>query len=210
MINLITQQKIQEQQFSNFLLCCYDPKIYFEADGSQWIRIFHHGNPANNLFESDDTLNSCIYKNNQKWSAMSLCNLCQNEWEVMIIQQKTTTSDEQKFRWIQYANPLTATYDQVSPSNIFKNSNYTNIEDFGGIYLRNHNNTYLACHLVNYPTYWFGAIGAKTLNGNGIPGYNRLVITTGYLDVYLRADNLNINQISKNNVGFMANDFYEI
>jgi hypothetical protein len=33
---------------------------------------------------------------------------------------------------------------------------------------------------------WFGAMGAYSNYQNGIPGYPNTVVTTGYMDVYVR------------------------
>ena len=103
-----------------------------------------------------------------------------------MVKQKTTSSaTEQKYRWIQYANPLTATWEQVKPGTVtnITTSGYTN-GGYGGLYKLNSNTYFVIANGSNGN--WFGALGAWGTYNGGIPGYPNTAITTGYLDLYIR------------------------
>lgn len=169
----------------------YDKNFYIEPDGSTWIRLVHHNNPASNLFSSTDSFTTSVYKSNNAWFNMALCNQLSGTWEILLAQKLTSTSELTKFRWKQSYNPMTATYEQVSSSNVtFVTSGYTTpLSIYGGMYKSTIGNTYLICN-NNTSDNWHGAIGSWTAWREGIPGYNNTVITSGYVDVYLRIDNI--------------------
>ena len=103
-----------------------------------------------------------------------------------MVKQKSTSSDtEKKYRWIQYANPLTATWEQVKPGTVtnITTSGYTN-GGYGGLYKLNSNTYFVIANGTKGN--WFGAIGAWSTYNGGIPGYPNTSITTGYLDLYIR------------------------
>ena len=45
-MNISKQGIISASEFSEIPVNPYDTTIYTEPDGSNWIRIFHHNNPA--------------------------------------------------------------------------------------------------------------------------------------------------------------------
>lgn len=170
----------------------FDNNLYTEPDGSKWIRVVHHSNPATYLFSSADNFTAPFFTDNNRWWNMPFCNYLKNgNWEIMIKQMATSGGDEVKYRWIQYSNPMTATYESVDWNNTERilSEGYTAADDlYGGLYLIKGSYTYICCnngHLGN----WWGSVGAFGHHQGGIPGYSAKVITTGYLDVYVRVDN---------------------
>ena len=185
----ITKQGIiKAEQFSEFLISPHDNEIKIESDGSLWTHIFHHNNPASNLFASTDNFTNALYKNENAWFDFSLCNSA-NKWELLVIQASTSGATEQKIRWIQQYNPMTATYANVAKANItyITGSEYST-SSWGGLY-RKGGNTYL-CANNGTEGNWWGATGCWTLHQSGIPAFYGQVVTTGYYDIYLRIDNL--------------------
>lgn len=179
---------------AEFLVNEFDLENYRESDGSIWIRVFHHNNPSGGLFASTDDFTKPIYKDVNRWFNCQLFNqIADNKWELMVKQKKTSSDTETKYRWIQTKNPYNAVYADVSASNITRitTSGYTNISTAGGLYKHNAS-TYF---VINNGTSgnWFGAIGSWTVYQNGIPAYPTTgVITSGYMDLYLRLDTSNI------------------
>lgn len=211
----ISKQGIwKENSFSETLLSQYDTKFYTEPDGSVWIRIFHHGNPASVKFASTDTYTTSVYKDENRWFNCSLCYLISGTWELMYKEAFTSSSEEMKFRWTQKTNPMEGTYEDVSPTsaNIVRNtsSGYSTTTAAGGIYKLN-SSCYL-CITNSSKGNWFGAIGAWNVWNNGIPGYPGLstAVTTGYIDLYLRVDGYLNNKVREFKTGVTSTDFYEI
>lgn len=216
-----------EKNFSSSIINQFDTKTYVEPDGSSWIRIFHHNAPKDNgLFEATDTFTKGVYKDENRWFNVSLCNYLSENWELMVKQKMTSADNEEKFRWVQTANPMTATYDDVygeGKIDINKSSEYvdftytygtTNIL-FGGIFQKS-GSTYLRSASVKEGN-WFGAIGCYTVYQEGIPTFWRTSpigaglnsVTTGYMDLYLRVDNITTPNFRINKGGVMATDFIE-
>lgn len=192
----------------------FDTSIYTEEDGTKWVRIFHHNNPTSYLFSSTDpALSSPFYKDSNRWWNMNLCSyLGTGPWEIMVKEKQTTASTEVVYRWIQYYNPMTATYAQVAAANIDKNTDYdTILDNYGGIY-KHGTNTFI-CANNGTSGNWWGGIGCWTANQGGIPGYNSKLITTGYLDVYVRVSGLNSSSIGKTSISkynaIYSNSFIE-
>lgn len=183
----------------------YDPKIYIEPDGSQWIRIVHHNNPASARFSSGDSFTTRVYKSADIWFNVNICKEITGYWELMTKQTPTSGATEQKYRWIQYYNPMTATYAQVASANVTKNtsSGYTSFST-GGIYPIN-GNTYL-CTNNGSQGNWWGAFGAWNTHQSGTPAWNGVVVTTGYSDLYLRIDTTLTNMT--NNHGIIESNPY--
>lgn len=189
----------------------YDTNIYIEPDSSEWIRIFHHNNPANGLFDEADDFKNSIYLDENRWFNMEVCNTI-NTWEIMVKQKATNTSTEQKFRWIQTVNPMIATYSDVGYDNITKinTDGYVNLPStYGGLYKKNVTSYLLVNNSIQSNTW--GRVGAFVEYQGGIAGWNKVVVTTGYLDVYLRINNQSKNTISKiyKNQQILANEFIE-
>ena len=58
-----------------FLQFLTTPNIITEPDGSIWLQVFHHNNPATNgIFSSTDTFATGVYLDENKWFNVNLCN----------------------------------------------------------------------------------------------------------------------------------------
>jgi len=68
----------------------YDSNIYFEPDGSTWVHLFHHNNPASVKFASSDTFTTSVYKDADRWFNFEVCNYV-NTWELLSIVKRTST-----------------------------------------------------------------------------------------------------------------------
>lgn len=182
-------------------------EYHIEPDGSIWEHVFHHNNPANNKFASSDTFASGVYKNANAWFNFQICNEL-TSWEILLIQNKENYSPIQKFRWIQQANPLTATYNDVTADSITRISTtgYTTCS-WGGLYKKN-SSTYLCANNGNSSNWW-GAIGAWGSYQGGIPCWNGITPITGCVDVYIRVDNIIRNAKFYKNKLQICNNFYE-
>lgn len=198
-----------EKSFSETLLCQYDTNFYTENDGSVWIRVFHHNNPATNLFASTDNFTSSVYIDNNRWFNVSLCNFITDEWELMVKLTTTNTATETKYRWKQKTNPMTATWNDVAVSNVTYNtsSGYSSTT-YGGLYCHK-KSTYL-CANNGTNGNWFGAVGSWTNYKEGIPTWDAKTVTTGYEDLYLRVDKITNTKFSINSVGLKSAHFYEL
>ena len=195
---------------SNSIISIYDTNFYIEPDNSVWIRLFHHNNPASNLFSSNDSFTTQAYKDSNMWFNVALVSLnTSGKWEMMVMQKETSSSSLTKYRWIQTNNPMTATYDQTvnAKVTINKTSGYSYSDSYGGMYKLN-SNTYLTVNNgVNGN--WFGATGCWTRWNNGIPGVLGNAVTTGYMDLYYRIDTENINDLKFFGNEISAHDFIE-
>ena len=187
----------------------FDKTVYEESDGSLWIRMFHHNNPASYIFAQNDPFTTPFYKNDNMWWNVPLCNyITTGKWEIMVKQTATSGGTVSKYRWVQMYNPMTATWENVTDANVIKNTSagYSNTTSYGGIFKFHINsNTYIAANnSVNGN--WYGAMGAYVRHRSGIPGYASTVITTGYMDVYLRIDNAALSMLTKASI--MKNGSY--
>ena len=189
---------------------------HVESDGSVWTRVFHHNNPANNLFASTDSFTTNSNTSTNKQFNVSLCNKT-GQFELMLIQKQTSDGTVEKYRWIQNVNPMVASYEDVDATDITKitSTGYTTPgTTYGGIYKCSNNSSQTevrAYLLANNGTIgnWWGAIGSWTAYSGGIPGYNGKIITTGYIDLYLRVDNLyvyNVGTISPSSSGSLLSN----
>ena len=165
-----------------------DPNIYIEPDGSCWIRIFHHNNPASYLFKNTDNFSANVYKDENRWFNFNICNSF-SAYEFIARVKRTINDTERVYRWIQNTNPLMATFDQTKVANITKVSGYDSWP-LGGLYRLN-SSTYLTANNGTNGN-WFGATGCWTAWNGGIPGWASTsandAVTTGYVDIYLRID----------------------
>lgn len=180
-------------------------EYHIEPDDSVWEHVYHHVNPAANIFASSDPFTTGVYKNKDMWFNFQICNEL-TSWEFLLIQNAAVTNNSSKFRWVQTKNPLTAAYADVAAANITKNTStgYTSFSH-GGLYHFG-TNTYL-CTNNGSTSNWWGAIGAWSRHQNGIPCWNGVVVLSGQVDVYVRVDN-NIAKFYKNNLQ-ICNNFYE-
>ena len=187
MPNITKQGLVNSGELFEIPINPYDRTIYTEPDGSAWIRIIHHNNPASTKFASTDTFDSYVYKDADRWFFASLCNRNVNDmWEFMVKQKQTSSSTEEKYRWIQYDNPFTATYETVKRANITNNtsSGYNISSVSGGLYKLNSNTYFVICNASNGN--WFGALGCWGSYNGGIPGFPNTTVTSGYIDLYYR------------------------
>lgn len=175
----------------------FDTNTYVEPDGSAWIRVFHHNNPAAALFNPSDPFTSQVYLDSDRWFNMALCNQLSTAWELLVKETLTAGSTELKYRWIQSVNPMTyaasasdTVYIQTASANITKilTTGYSDSGAHGGLYVLNSANSYIVDNDGNYGNWW-GATGAFEHFSSGIPAYANTV-TTGYYDIYLRIDNI--------------------
>jgi hypothetical protein len=192
-----------------------NPVIITEPDGSIWIQVLHHNNPASYIFSNSDSFANGVYKDTNRWAQFNLFDSA-TKWEILVKEKTTDTANESKFRWVQNYNPNIATYSNVAPANItfITTTGYTTpSSNYGGAYKVASANTYICCNNGTEGNWW-GAFGASARHNGGIPAYNQAVVTTGYLDVYLRIDNdsLSITDKAKifQNQDIVANDFIEI
>lgn len=164
----------------------FDGNVYFEPDGSAWVRIVHHNNPASAVFSNTNDFATSCYIDANRWFNGEVLNYL-NSWELLIKQKLTTSSEEIKYRWIQTKNPMNAAYADVASSSITKitSNGYTTFAH-GGLYKHN-SNTYL-CTNNGTSGNWWGAVGLWTQYAGGIPAWARGVVTTGYCDLYVRID----------------------
>lgn len=195
---------------ANSIINVYDTNFYIEPDDSVWIRLFHHNNPATNLFSSSDSYTTQVYKSTEMWFNVALCNLnTSGKWEMMMEQKETSSSSVTKYRWIQTNNPMIATYTQTTNANVTvnKTSGYSYSDSYGGMYKLN-SSTYLT---VNNGTNgnWFGATGCWSHWNSGIPGILGRAVTTGYMDLYYRIDTEKINNFKIFSNGISTYDFIE-
>ena len=176
----------------NLLTSQYDKHIYTEPDGSLWTRIFHHNNPNGSLFTSTDTFSTGVYKDVNRWYDVEGISNSISKYEFMVKQKTTSSASEIKYRWIQTKSPLNSTWIDVQPSAVTRitTSGYTD-GTYGGIY-KNTGSSGTRMIIANGNSgNWYGATGCWTAYNSGIPGYPNTVITTGYMDLYVRIDNLN-------------------
>lgn len=102
---------VKADQFVNTIVNTYDSTGYTEPDGSVWVRVAHHNQPANALFTKGD-FSKPFYLDDNRWFNVSLCNYnTTGKWELMYKQKQTKNSDEEKYRFIQSANPMKATFE---------------------------------------------------------------------------------------------------
>lgn len=189
-----------------------------EPDGSIWMKIFHHNNPASKLFAQTDPFTTRFIKDDDRWADFSIFNQL-TSFELMGIICATSGGTTYKYRWIQPVNPLTATWAQVAAASttIITTSGYTST-NWGGLWKIN-GSTYL-CQNNGSESHWWGAVGAWKQHAGGIPGLNNIVVTTGYEDLYVRIDggrlkrpseiNANIGKGGLRGSFITANNFYEI
>lgn len=210
----LSKQCVVSGQVNEMIYCPFDPQIYTEPDGSQWIHIFHHNSPANIRFESTDSFTSYASHVDSEnpdyncWFYVSLCNYLPT-WEFIIKTTRTTEDTLYQKRWIQSVNPMVALAEEVTADQITKitEGGYNN-NSWGGLYKRTVNNsTWLNLHNGTEGN-WYGAIGSYLLWNGGSTGFRGTgssnAVTTGYIDLYVRIDN--IPSVNLQNIGVNLHD----
>lgn len=210
MANITKQGIISASAISETFVNPFDTSFYIEPDGSTWIRLVHHNNPANAKFDQNNTFASSVYLDTNRWFYASIVNkITNNVYEFMIKQKGLSTDNEVKYRWIQTKNPFTAVFGDVDADDVTKitTSGYSTNSSYGGIYKFNSNSYFVANNGNNGN--WFGALGAWSTWNDGIPGYAGTAIKSGYMDLYLRVDNQinNVAAIFKNSI--ISSEFIE-
>ena len=203
----------QFSEFAELTKVKVDLNTYIEPDGSVWVRVFHHNSPADGCFNRTDDFDSGhVYLDENRWFDFGICN-DMSEWELMWKQKATIESNEQKYRWVQTVNPLTATWEEVASENIEKNTtgyaSFTN----GGLYkFPPGGSTYLSTN-NGKENNWWGAAGSWNPYNGRLPAWMNVTVTTGYADVYVRIDNLELTNSSLAKISkskrITANDFIE-
>lgn len=168
--------------------------VHTEPDGSKWLHVFHHNNPAAQLFASNDDFENGVYKNKDMWFFVNYCKSF-TKWEFLWIQNIESTNPITKYRWIQSVSPFGTSYDAVKPSAVTRitTSGYTD-GTFGGLW-RINSGTYL-CVANNSSGNWFGATGCWNSYEGGIPGYPNTAVVSGCIDLYIRIDNTTVPEDS--------------
>ena len=167
----------------------YDTSVYTEPDGTKWVRIVHHNNPANGLFTQGSSWGNSVYVDSNRWYDVNDTINALTKYEFMVKQKNTSSASEVKYRWVQKKSPLTATWYDVKASEVVRNtsSGYTD-GGYGGLYILN-SNTYLCIANASNGN-WYGAFGCWTAYSGGIPGYPNTIVTSGYMDLYVRVDEI--------------------
>lgn len=155
-------------------------KLKVLSDGSVFLQILHHNAPASNLFtasncwlNNDTNLYSAlIMLKNTSW----LQNLA--EYEFLVCEKGTSSGTEHQCRWKQTSNPaLSSTLSgySVISGNSTRSWGLMNKNSYGCFH--------------NGSTWWC-CCGSYTYTGSsgGIPGFEDIV-TTGYLDLYVKIPN---------------------
>ena len=175
----VSQQKILKTglvKIDNFIE--FDNRFKILSDGSVFLQILHHNNPASNLFTTqncwlnyDPNLfsNLIILKDCSMFNNLSI-------YEFLGIEKQTSSSTEKQVRWTQTSNP--ALSSAIEGYTLISGAWYNT----SGNGLRLDDTTYSAMHNSNV---WLGACGCYTPYQGGIPGYS-VVVTSGYLDLYIR------------------------
>lgn len=192
----------------------YDPEVLIEPDGSCWAHIGHHADPTTYKFASGDPFATGVWKDDRRFLDASYCDNV-NKWEFMVIQKADSSASVKKYRWSQTKNPNTAVYEDVSSSAVTKNTStgYTSFST-GGIYKFNSSAYYVTNN--GSKGNWWGAIGAWDAHQGGIPGWAGTIVKDGgYLDLYLRIDNVTFSSgiagcsLDKGGNGVLSPEFIE-
>ena len=147
------------------------------SDGSVWLHVLHHENPASNMF----TENNCWNYDNGSTLYSALWLLQNDVWkyngkyELLACEKLTSSSSEVQYRWTQTSNPATT-------------STATGFQLLSGTANK------LTDGLVNEGTHgcldvagsnWWCCCGAYSQYQSGVPGFGG-TITSGSLDLYIR------------------------
>lgn len=188
-------------------------EYHVEPDGSIWEHVFHHEHLETNSFLASEKSNfpKGIYKSPQMWFNFNVCNQLSGDWEILWIQNALITDPSKKFRWVQHANPLTATFDDVAAANITRNTSagYTDFS-YGGLYkFDNDSKTYL-CANNGTNGNWWGACGKYGVYQGGTLAWAGEIVKTGQIDIFVRVDSIVRNaKIYKAGNITVENNFYE-
>jgi hypothetical protein len=162
---------------SSLILEGQTSKFKVLSDGSVWVQLLHHNNPSTNLFTQSNCWN---YDNGTNlYSALFLLKNgdfknSQGQYEFLACEKLTSASTETVFRWKQTSNPsVSSTITGFSAISGSSSYSYRGLLTNGNYGCMHNGNT------------WWGCCGSYTPYQGGIPGFGN-VITTGYLDLYVR------------------------
>lgn len=152
------------------------PRTMTLTDGSLWVQVLHHNNPASNMFTSANCWNYDDESN--LYSALHL--MKNPDWKVngvyeLLAEEKLTSSGTvSQYRWTQTSNPATS-------SSV---TGFTAITGSGGNFTGLQLDTRHGC-MSHAGSTWWCCCGAFTQYNGGIPGFGGTV-TSGCLDLYIR------------------------
>lgn len=186
--NLIANEFIETGH--NLSLSRFDKTIYTEPDGSKWTRVFHHNNPAGGSFNQSDNLLGGIFIDSNRWFDGICLSQFQN-CELMFKEKITSDAIETKYRWTQTNSPMFITYEELMAIRPVYNTSagYTTPTRVG-LWKRDYNDSCFLCADNGTRSNWWGAVCSYSIYQGGIPAVGG-VVTTGYLDLYVRIDNIN-------------------
>lgn len=174
----------------------FSDRMRTESDGSLWIQVLHHENPAQQIFSAANCWN---YDNGG--SLYSALWLLKNDiwkqngkYELLAIEKLQSNSVASTYRWTQTSNP--ATSSSITGFTIVSGSG----AQFTGLLT---NGSYGAMH--NGAT-WYSCFGAYNRWNNGIPGFTNTAITSGMLELYIRIPEITVKSIAKNRAAIYAKD----
>ena len=156
------------------------------SDGSTWAKVLEHNDPENNIFPNKEL--AANYTAPNLYSKLFLLTTgnfltSANNYEFLFQQKTTSTASETQYRWTQTKAPLNTTQSDTNST-----IGFTNISGASyGLTIKS-GNTLLGYSIGN--TNWWSAAGAYIAYQGGIPGVNSNVITTGYLKLWVRVDNV--------------------
>lgn len=174
----VSQQKILKTgvvKINNLIE--FNDKFKILSDGSVFLQILRHNNPASNLFTSQN----CWFNNEPNLFSNLIilkdCSMLNNldTYEFLGIERQSSAGTIKQVRWTQTSNP--ALSSTIQGYNLISGAWYNPT----GNGLKT-DNTKSAMHNSNV---WWGACGCYTSYNGGIPGYS-FVITNGYLELYIK------------------------
>lgn len=176
------------------------------SDGSVWLHVLHHENPASNLFTAANCWNydngSTLYS--ALWLLQNDVWKYDGKYELLACEKLTSSSSEVQYRWTQTSNPATT-------------STATGFQLLSGTANK------LTDGLANEGTHgcfdiagsnWWCCCGAYSQYQSGVPGFGGTV-TSGSLDLYIRITqdifkNPESDLFSIYETGYVQNELIEI
>lgn len=158
------------------------------SDGSTWAKVLEHNDPENNIFPNREL--AANYTASNLYSKLFLLTTgnfltSNNNYEFLFQQKTTNTASETQYRWTQTKAPLNTVESDTNNT-----IGFTNIS--GASYGLTVKSDYTLLGYSTGNTNWWSAAGAYKTYKGGIPGVvaDAGVITTGYLKLWVRVDNV--------------------
>jgi hypothetical protein len=172
-----------------------DMELYITDDNCVFARVVHHNNNSGTTLFTKDNVTDI--QTEDLYSRLYLMEQFRNTdggFEFLVLQEDDTNI----YRWKQSSNPTTTTAC----------TDYVNISNTSAGLMLCSGNTFMA-HSSSSGNWWC-AVGAYTKYNTGIPGFGGKTVT-GYLDFYVRIDNLpDRNKMSIYENYVVCNDVYEL